>query len=508
MSRVKFSVSMTSDCDRQLRKHLLRFDGQEDLCFAIWHPSQGATRMTAVVRVPILPVAGDRNVHGNASFNPAYLERALSAAAAAGGGLALLHSHPSSQGWQGMSPDDVNAENGRAAAVLGATGFPLVGLTLAGDRTWSARFWPKVAPRTYQREFCGSVRVVGDNMVSHFFDDLAPRPRVTGRQIRTVSSWGPRRQENLTRLRVGVVGAGSVGGLIAEGLARTGFEDVSLIDFDHIEDHNLDRLVYATPDDIGHVKVDVLAERLKRSTTAGNFRAVPFNTSVYQEAGFRAALDCDILFSCVDRPWGRHVLNLIAYAHLIPVYDGGIAVKVSSRGELQRADWKAHTCAPGRPCLACLGQYSTGLVQAEREGMLDDPTYIAGLPDDHPLKSRQNVFAFSMSCASFQMMQMLGHVISPLGLTGPNPQLYHFVGSFLEMDAKPPEACQDHCLFAEMVGMGDHAGFDILAQHDDPVAGHEAELAGSSNTPQQSPSWISRIIGFFKGQLKWGRSAE
>src|SRR5262245_3180476 len=140
MSRAARSVAMAETTDASARRHLLRADGQEDLCFALWHPSTGRTRTTALIERLILPRDGERRIHGNASFEPAYFERALAAAAEAGAGLALLHSHPRGRNWQEMSDDDIAAEQGHAAAVYGATRLPFVGLTLAGDGAWSARF--------------------------------------------------------------------------------------------------------------------------------------------------------------------------------------------------------------------------------------------------------------------------------------------------------------------------------------------------------------------------------
>ena len=58
--------------------------------------------------------------------------------------------------------------------------------------------------------------------------------------------------------------------MIAEALTRTGFEDIVSIDFDHIEQHNLDRLQYAKRADIGQLKVEVLAEHLRASATAAH----------------------------------------------------------------------------------------------------------------------------------------------------------------------------------------------------------------------------------------------
>ncbi len=68
MSRVERSVAMTAEVDREARNHLLRGDLQEDLCFALWYPSQGRHRKTAIIQRLILPGKGDRNVHGNVSF--------------------------------------------------------------------------------------------------------------------------------------------------------------------------------------------------------------------------------------------------------------------------------------------------------------------------------------------------------------------------------------------------------------------------------------------------------
>jgi hypothetical protein len=150
-----------------------------------------------------------------------------------------------------------------------------------------------------------------------------------------------------------------------DALARIGIIRIKLIDFDTVEFVNLDRLLHATSVDaqLRRSKVNTLARALRKGATADGFRVDEVEKSVEEEDGFRAALDCDVLFSCVDRPWGRSVLNFVASAHLIPAIDGGIQVEANERGGLRQADWKAHIASPERRCLECLGQYDPGLVR-------------------------------------------------------------------------------------------------------------------------------------------------
>lgn len=74
---MNYSAALTSDVHRVLKSHLLRSDGQEDLCYALWRPGQGAHRLTAFITDPILPREGERLVHGNASTTGEYLGRAI-----------------------------------------------------------------------------------------------------------------------------------------------------------------------------------------------------------------------------------------------------------------------------------------------------------------------------------------------------------------------------------------------------------------------------------------------
>lgn len=66
--------------------------------------------------------------------------------------------------------------------------------------------------------------------------------------------------------RVDVIGCGATGSRVAYDLACLGVENVHVWDFDRIEEHNLANQPYYGLEDVGQLKVDVLANYAKKQT--------------------------------------------------------------------------------------------------------------------------------------------------------------------------------------------------------------------------------------------------
>ena len=452
---MRFDVALTAEAHSTSTKHLLYyFDRdmlQEDLCFALWRPSTGELRQTALIDEIILPREDERTLHGNASFQPGYLGRAIRIARDKKAGLAFMHSHPG-PGWQGMSPADVEAECNVIAYPAGATGLPLVGLTVGSDGYWSARFWERDGKNMHRR-WCDKVRVVGSKSYKVDFNDTLVPPQSRKNILkRTFDTWGRHSQNTISRLRVGIVGLGSVGCIVAEAMARIGVAQVTLVDPDRIEEHNLDRLLYGTTKEIGKLKVDVAARAMRRSATAERIDITTFPVSIHDVIAYKAALDCDIIFSCVDRPVARDVLNYIAQAHLIPVIDGGVAVEADRQSDrLFSAHWRAHIVTPYHQCLRCSKQYDSSAVVMELDGSLDDPSYVSNLSPEER-RGNQNVFSFSQSVAGMEVNLMLRYILAADWWPAVQQQEHQFVTGETRVTN---EQCHPNCSFIQRRTVGD-----------------------------------------------------
>lgn len=419
------SVAMTGPTQDALCGLLVRDDGQEDLCLALYRPSSGQRRTTALLRRPLAPRDGERAVHGNVTVTAEYILRGAEAAREEQCGLVLLHSHPGGRGWQAMSGPDRDTEDSYANLVREMTGLPLVGMILSGgDRSWSARYWDHGVGRRVAPTECTNVRVIGDCLTITWNDSVDPAPAANPRQKRTVTAWGEAVQADLVRRRVLVIGAGSVGLDVALRLAASGLVNITIMDFDLVEERNLDRLVGATCRDVTlrRNKVHVARRETHRNATAARPRIRVSDLSVCEPEGLLEALDHDVIFCCVDRPWPRAVLNSLAYTDLVPVIDGGIAIDTHPDGTMRNATWRSHVVRPGRPCMVCTRQLDIGEVALDIQGLLDDPSYIAGQPDR--LTSGQNVAPLSVNVTAALLGQYVSFSVAPGGVGDPGPLQY------------------------------------------------------------------------------------
>ena len=83
-----------------------------------------------------------------------------------------------------------------------------------------------------------------------------------GKFSRTEMLIGNEGMEKLKNAKVAVFGIGGVGSFVCEGLARSGVGNFILIDFDKIDESNINRQIIATVNTIGRYKVDLMKERI------------------------------------------------------------------------------------------------------------------------------------------------------------------------------------------------------------------------------------------------------
>jgi hypothetical protein len=302
-------------------------------------------------------------------FSEEYHERAVERAKARGGGLIRIHTQP---GGVRASPIDIES----AARVYKADRDRLpVGAPWGAAITNEAGEW---SMRVYEDArhddepvvtHADRVRIVGPTL-----DDSAlsiqPTRRSASRgegpsvddkeQDSTIQLWGEADQATLADLRVGVVGCGGVGSILAEHLARLGVGELVFVDFDRLEEANFNRAQGARRIDVRHerLKTEVAERVARRSATAQGFETHIVDGSVVDDdseyAAVPALLDCDLILSGVDAARPRQVLDAVARAHCIPVIDGGSLLHADDDGVLQpEAKIETAVAGPGWACFNC-----------------------------------------------------------------------------------------------------------------------------------------------------------
>jgi len=123
-------------------------------------------------------------------------------------------------------------------------------------------------------------------------------------------------QLKLKNSTVCVVGVGGLGNPITTRLAAMGVGKLRIVDRDVIELSNLHRQTMFDEDDVGQVKVEVAARKLKKSNPQVEIEALPISINDY------TALDvvegCDVVIDALDSVNARYSLNKACVEKNIP----------------------------------------------------------------------------------------------------------------------------------------------------------------------------------------------
>ena len=244
--------------------------------------------------------------------------------------------------------------------------------------------------------------------VGSSFDVLSDPPdetRLTKIFDRQVRAFGIDGQRRLRKMRIGIVGLGGTGSLVAQQLAHLGVTSFILVDPDCIEVTNLNRTVGALPSDVGRSTKIAVSERLILGLQP-DAQVLALAENVVDQGVGRRVAEADLVFCCTDSQASRHILNQVAYQYLVPVIDLGVAIDAADEQNVRFAG-HVTTLAPGLPCLWCIGNLDPKIVREESmndEQRTADPYFTAGRGAIQPAVISINGTIASLSVTMFLSM--------------------------------------------------------------------------------------------------------
>lgn len=167
------------------------------------------------------------------------------------------------------------------------------------------------------------------------------------RYVRQVLLFGKEGQRRLCETRVGIVGLGGLGSHLAQGLSYLGVRDFVLVDEDVVAENNLNRLVGASPEDIGKTKVDSAWRMIRGIQPSATVD--PIAKSLFTRQALDALTGRTVIFGAVDNDAGRLVLTELCAAYEVILIDS--ASEISEDGT--EYGGRVVVARPGDFCLDC-----------------------------------------------------------------------------------------------------------------------------------------------------------
>ena len=302
-----------------------------------------------------------------------------------------IHNHGGNDSVGFSGPDMASHERGYPALLDIARGMPVGALVFARSAVAGDLWFPGC-----RRASLSQAAIIGQRR-QLLFPMPDRRAAAIGMYERQSRLFGDAGQDLLRRTRVGIVGLGGAGSVLAELLGRLGVGEFVLADPDRAEATNLPRLIGARRCDailpvwlprvvatrLRSTKVRMAARNIRRANPKARIEALA-RDFLDDDVAARFT-DCDFLFLAADTMGARLLFNAIVHQYGIPGIQVGAKIPVAEDGAVGNVFCVSRMVTPEQGCLWCNGLINAGRLQDEavpeaiRQGYayVDDPDVAA-----------------------------------------------------------------------------------------------------------------------------------
>ncbi|MGB0123733.1 MAG: ThiF family adenylyltransferase [Silvibacterium sp.] len=387
---------------RRLHKHLFPGDGDEHGAVIIAGIAETEQGVSLLARDLHLAVDGVDYVPGNRGYRmlkAGFIADRIAHCAGERFVYLAIHNH-GGRDHVGFSGDDLRSHERGYPALLGISKGMPVGALVFAENAIAGNIW---LPEEHRLELAGA------SVVGHSLKLLhsAPPPRPQGRNPlydRQARLFGDAGQDVLGRAKVGIIGLGGAGSLLAEYLGRLGVGNFVLADPDRVALSNLPRLTGATLWDafswfaantkpawmrrlavrFAKTKVALARRNILRANPRAKIDTI-LGDFLEEEIASRF-IDCDYLFLAADSMRARLLFNAIVHQYLVPGVQVGAKVQVDkTTGEVVDVFSVVRPVTSESGCLLCNRLINSAKLQeesiseGERKGQryVDEPEVVA-----------------------------------------------------------------------------------------------------------------------------------
>lgn len=444
---------MTNKCDLRISRedfdtlmgHLFPGDNDEHGAVLLAGISGDENEPVFLVREVHLAQDGVDYVEGEIGYRalkPQFIHRLITRARDERLVYLAIHNHPMSDKSVDFSIIDLEShERGYPALLQITRGLP-VGALVFGSSSAQADIWLPNGNRLTLRRAV----VVGNTI-----ERLTPSRMLTSDNTsyvydRQVRMFGIAGQNELAKCRVGIIGLGGVGSLVAEYAARLGVGKFCLVDDDIVEESNLSRIVGANRSDVLEktTKAEVVSRLITEANDYAEVKKIVDDTA--KEYVAKELSSCDYLFLAADSMRARLVFNAIIHQYLIPGVQLGSKIRSDKRGALMDVMSANRSVRPGRGCLWCNQLIDPTQLAKEAKTDEERKTQAYGVEEPNPSVISLNAVSAAHAVNDF--------LLDYLGLRPEGEQLYYEHFHFLEKTRKvvQPRKSED-CSECSKIGM-------------------------------------------------------